>query len=195
MYSGAALMASRVWLTKTFESAQLTRSIHLWRDQNFLAGPPVPRIDNQVTNRLRVVINDEILNVTDTIVQSLDGIASDLFHAAEMRIVACRAAHILGPANRFAPGKGIRAPCVRPHPVPWPVVIGIVVPLILPRDWSIGLDGRTVLNLLFSKGNRDHLIVVVGFVQYVRRNENLAPAQPTPVSTIRYRTVQLWSSK
>jgi hypothetical protein len=50
---------------------------------------------------------------------------------------------------------------------------------VLTRDWFVGIQGWTVLNLLSGQVHRDDLVILAGRVQRVRRNENPPAAQPT----------------
>src|SRR5476651_839762 len=58
-----------------------------WRDQHFLPGPPVLRVDQQVVDAPIGVLDEEILNVADLAVERVDMVSGDGCNAAEMRIL------------------------------------------------------------------------------------------------------------
>jgi hypothetical protein len=79
-------------LTIDVEVHQLVRPVDLSgrprRDQDLLAGPPVPRIDDEVMDAPIGVIDEEILDVADLAVAGIDMIFGDGFDAAQMSVVA-----------------------------------------------------------------------------------------------------------
>ena len=87
-------IASR--LMKTFDSVQLIRSIHCVEIQDLLPRPPVSRINNQVPNCPRLVIDDKVPDVANLAVLGLDVVASHVCGATEMRILVCRATRGIG---------------------------------------------------------------------------------------------------
>ena len=77
-------------LTIDIEVYQPIRPIDLsrrpGRDQDLLPGPPVLRIDDKVTDAPIGILHEEVLEVTDLAVASMDMVSGDRFDAAEMRI-------------------------------------------------------------------------------------------------------------
>src|ERR1022692_4942858 len=149
------------------------------RNQNLFTRPPVSRIDNQVADSPRLVINDKVINVADLSVPGLDCTASYILRAAEVRIVAFRITTTgFGPSTLPTVRVGGAPPHVGATPISRPAVIGVVLHFVLARDWFVGIQGWTVLNLLSGQVHRDYLVILTGRVQSVRRNGNPSAAQP-----------------
>jgi hypothetical protein len=56
------------------------------RNEDFFARPPVVSVNDEITNRPRLIINDEILDVANLTVQDLDVMAAHTVSAAQMVI-------------------------------------------------------------------------------------------------------------
>src|ERR1700677_3389988 len=98
-------------------------------------------IDDQITNRPRLVIYDKIRDVADFAVDGLDMIATDRISAAQMRVP--RFATLVGfpPFFRVTHNVGIRSPHVRAVPIRRPLMIPIVGLLELAGDGLVTIQG------------------------------------------------------
>lgn len=126
------------------------------------------RIDNQVTNGPRLVVDDKILDVADVSVLGVDVTTRHRLRAAEMRILVSLTTRCFRPS--ITPARRVRTqpPCIRAAPVPWPAVIRVIIPVILPRDRSVGRESRAFLDLSFGQVDRYDLATFVSGVQRVR---------------------------
>jgi len=78
------------------------------------SGPPVLRINDQIPNRPRFVVDDEIRDVTDLSIQRLDVIAAHGLSTAQMRIALFLT--VSGIATRFGPSFALASwVSERPH--------------------------------------------------------------------------------
>ena len=66
---------------------QLTCSIHFGEDQDFPPGQPVARIDDQVAYRPSLVVDEEILDVTDLAIRGLNMVAAYGMSATQIRVI------------------------------------------------------------------------------------------------------------
>jgi len=57
------------------------------RDENFLSGPPVAGVDDQIADRPRFIVKDEILDVTNLAILGLDMVARHFMTAPKVMIV------------------------------------------------------------------------------------------------------------
>src|SRR5665213_2625131 len=145
----------------------------LRRDQNLFPRPPVQRVDNQVANSPRLVVDDKILNVADLSVLCLDITTRHRQGATEMRIVVLVDTRGFRPSRRSARRVGAQPPWIRTAPVPWPAIISVIIPFILARDRPVGSERRALLDLRPGQVHRNDLADLVSRVQGIRRNENL----------------------
>ncbi len=64
--------------------------------QDFLSEPPVAGVDDQIANRPLLIINNEVRNMTNIAIASVDVIADDLLGTPQVRIVLGRLIHGFG---------------------------------------------------------------------------------------------------
>src|SRR5664279_971642 len=57
-----------------------------WRNQDFLARPPVPRIDDHIANRPSLIVDDEIANMADLAVLGVYVVSANRGGAAQAGI-------------------------------------------------------------------------------------------------------------
>src|SRR5262245_12183434 len=161
----------------------------LGRDQDLTAGKPVSCVDDDVADRPRLVVDQEIFDVAEVAVGRVDVVAHHVTRAPQMRVGVLALADDLlldltvdGVRLRRGGGQhGIRelSPPIRAVPV-----VGIPVILRegdfpLPVDRPVGLHRRTVAHLLLRQrraqprgsGNR---------LKRERRDQYLSARQPRP---------------
>src|SRR6185312_15972526 len=86
------------------------------RDEHVVAAPPVARVDNQIANRPRVIVNEQIVQVAYVTVCGLDVITDDSPATAQVAVIP----HRRGPSPveldvLFDPALGTQAARVGAH--------------------------------------------------------------------------------
>src|ERR1700733_4826044 len=108
------------------------------------------RINDKITNRPCLVIDDEILDVTNLAVQGLDVMAAHTVSAAQM-VIPC----FLMPGGFFplftVPHRiGIRSPTVDAAPIYRVFIMPVIGLFKLAGDGLVSVQGGAVLDLLFG---------------------------------------------
>src|SRR6266513_4169793 len=119
-------------------------------------------LNNQVTNRPTVVVDDKINDVADRSFAGLDGVAAKSLCALQMKIVACfLTRHKMRRRRRL--GKTAHAPRFEST---------IILLFILSRDWLVRLNRGTVFNLLPSQIHKQAVAVLMQVSESMGRNQH-----------------------
>src|SRR4029450_13981796 len=113
----------------------------LRRNHDLLVGIPMAGLNNQVTNRPTLGVDDKIDDVADRSFAGLDGVAAKSLCALQMKIVASWLTRNKM-RRRWSLGKTAHAPRFEST---------IRLLFILSRDWLVRLNRGTVFNLLSSQ--------------------------------------------
>ncbi len=179
----------------------------LGRNQDLLPRPPVPRIDDQITHRPGLVVDDEILDVTNLPIGRLDAMAAHIARAPQMGIptvlvasgspqcVRVRHAGGIGVQSGWiTPWRGFSllssvadkvwivtgSPHVWATPIHRPSVVPVIGLLELSRYRLVAVQRRTVLNLLLRQTRHDVLLFLVHGDQCIRGDQHLPAGQSVP---------------
>src|SRR6185437_1751716 len=170
----------------------------LGREANVLAWQPFARIDDQKPDRPGLIVEDEVIERSDRTVGCQDFIAGDFVTTAQVNIG--RVALLVDASFDFARDRGIDRllrrnerlgrctdPRIRQHrgspqPVALPVVrvsvIVVVVDLVLTGNRLVGVDARTVPDLLLRQVDVDNFVAPVDPAHRSRGDQHDASAQP-----------------
>src|SRR5437868_15457289 len=121
-------------------------------------------LNNQVTNRPTVVVDDKINDVADRSFAGLDGVAAKSLCALQMKIVACLLTRNKM-QRRWSLGKTARAPRFDST---------IILLYILSRDRLVRLNRGTVFNLLPSQIHEQAVAVLMQVFKNMGRNQHQA---------------------
>src|SRR2546426_3891079 len=128
------------------------------RDQHLAGRQPGPRVLNNVTDRPRGLVDEEVFHVAQVAVGRLDVVAHHVARAPQIRVHAQALAseHLLLDPARLRRGDGHArereaAPSVGRDPIAGITVVPGVLDLALPVDGPIGVDRRAVLDLLLRQ--------------------------------------------
>src|SRR6266508_731337 len=136
------------------------------RDQHLAARQPVPRVDDEVADGPRLVVDEKVFHVAEVAVGRLDVVAHHVARAAEIGVHALTLAgeHLLFDLVRLqrcdrhagvreVGGARVRdlTPAERSDPVIGIAVVPGVIDLQIPVDGPIGVDRRAVLDLILRQ--------------------------------------------
>ena len=107
-------------------------------------------VNDEITNRPRLVIDDKILDVANLAVQGLDMMAADTVSAAQMGIPTFPVLGGCFPLLGVTHQVGIISPAEGADPILRVAVMPVVGLLELVGDRLVGVQGGTILNLLFG---------------------------------------------
>src|SRR5664280_2449715 len=135
-------------------------------------------IDDEITNRPRLVIDDKILDVANLAVQGLDVITTHSMSAAQMVIPRFPTLVGFPPFFTVTHNAGISSPTVWAAPIHRVSIIPVVGLLELSRDGLVTVQGWTVLDLLFGQIDGDVLLFFHHGDPRIRGNQHLPARKP-----------------
>ena len=135
-------------------------------NQDFFPRPPVVGVNNEITNRPSIVVNDEILNVAKLAVHSLDMMTAHTVSAAQIGVPSYNArcgSRLLPMVSRCAVTDKIwkGTPTVGTAPIGRIIIMPIIGLLKLVRDRFVGVQGRAFFDLLFGQIHADVLFFLI----------------------------------
>src|SRR5579864_4401872 len=170
--------------------------------EHALARQPFARVDDDGANGPALVVEHEVVDLADRTVAREDVIADNFVAASQVNIL--RVALLVDAALDFArdcgvdrllrrnerlgrcTGPGVWQHRRSPESVTFPVVrvpvVVVVIDLVLAGDRLVGVDTRTVPDLLLRQFDFDDFIAPVDTAHRPRGNEHFALAQQPPVA-------------
>ncbi len=171
-------MASRFRFTNSFESLQLSRSIHFGETRTFFPGQLIPRVHNEIANRPRLRVEKKVSNVTN-------------FPVFRLYVLT---AHIVGALEVWVPPIGFQprltraftrpiyvweeTPHVRAAPINRPSVELVEVLLKLSRYGLIAPERWTVFYLFLCEIDVDSHLFNINAKHVHWRNQDLLVHHP-----------------
>jgi len=119
-------------------------------EQQFFAEHPSSSLNHEVTNTPCLLIDHEIVDITQPLVFSNCRIALELFKAAQVRIASVGHG---GVGEILSGGEQPRVGALRPQAEEAPIVgLALVwaAPLVLKRNWRIAVDAWAMLDLVLT---------------------------------------------